>query len=152
MLKNTIEDYQDAVSGANTKYRQTDEDGMFETFQTIKSYMCESLIEYDGKYFLIVTHVSLEHLRVVKYEKVSVFSLSAAEATMMTRRSDYITVMDVSPYAPEFTQESTILALSLIHIYAIAHPVGISGGRPNKKYLSRGATNPTAEAHFQPQI
>ena len=110
LLKNTIEDYQDAVSGANTKYQQTDEDGMFETFQTIKSYMCESLIEYDGNYFLIVTQVSLEHFRVVKYDKVSVFKLSAAEATMMTRRSEYITVMDVIPYAPEFTQDSTILA------------------------------------------
>ncbi len=109
LLKNVIEDYNDAVSGANTNYRQTDEDGSFSTFETVKAYMCESLIEYDGKYFLIITQVSLEHLRVVKYEKVSVFRLSPAEASMMTRRSEYITVTDIIPYSPEFTQETTSL-------------------------------------------
>ena len=110
LLKNVIEEYKDAVSGANTNYRQTDEDGSFGTFETVKAYMCESLIEYDGNYFLIITQVSLEHLRVVKYEKVSVFKLSPAEASMMTRRSEYITVTDIIPYSPEFTQDTTELA------------------------------------------
>lgn len=110
LLKNVIEEYNDAVSGANTDYRMTDESGGFKTFETLKSYMCESLIEYDGKYFLMITQLSLEHLRVVKYEKISVFRLSAAEASMMTRRSEYITVTDIIPYSPEFTCETTALA------------------------------------------
>ncbi len=114
LLKNTIEEYQDAVSGANTQYRQTGkEPGKvrdFATFQTLKSYMCESLLEFGGKYYLAVTQVSLEHLRVVKYEKLSLFRLSAAEASMMTRRSEFITVMDLVSYAPEFTKDSTALA------------------------------------------
>lgn len=109
LLKNVTEEYSDAVSGSNTNYRHTDEDGMFETFSTTKSYMCEALIEYDGKYYLIISQLSLEHLKIVKYEKVSVFKLSAAEASMMTRRSEYITVTDIIPYAPEFSQESTSL-------------------------------------------
>lgn len=110
LLKNVIEEYQDAVSGANTNYKQTDDDRVFETFSTVKAYMCESLIEYDGKYFLIITQISLEHFRVVKYEKVSVFRLSASEASMMTRRSEYITVTDIIPYSPEFTKDTTSLA------------------------------------------
>ena len=88
LLKNVIEEFQDAVSGANTNYHQTDEDSFFETFSTNKSYMCESLIEYDGKYFLVITNITLEHLKVVKYEKVSIFRLSEAEASMITRRSE----------------------------------------------------------------
>lgn len=109
LLKNVIEEFQDAVSGANTNYHQTDEDNFFETFSTSKAYMCESLIEYDGKYFLVITNITLEHLKVIKYEKVSIFRLSEAEASMITRRSEYITVTDIVPYAPEFTQETTAL-------------------------------------------
>jgi len=106
LLKNTIEEAPDSVSGSNTNYFSTG-DGTFGTFQTFKSYMCESLIEYDGKYFLLVTQVSMDHLKVVKYEKHSAFRVSHQEAMMMITRGEFITVTDIVEGGPEFTKDST---------------------------------------------
>lgn len=105
LLKNTIEEAPDSVSGANSSYFATG-DG---TFQTFKSYMCESLVEYDGKYFLLVTQVSLDKLKVVKYEKLSTFRVSHQEAMMMITRGEFITVTDIAEGGPLFTKDSTQL-------------------------------------------
>ena len=110
LLRNVIEEAPDSVSGTNTDYRATGDDRNFGTFDTVRSYMCESLIEYGGKYFLFITQVSLDHLRVVKYEKISTFRVSPAEASMMTARSEFITVVDIIPSAPEFKRGSTKLS------------------------------------------
>lgn len=110
LLKNTIEEYPDSISGTNSTYQSTDDSSSFGTFQTIRSYMCESLIEYDGKYFLLVTQLFLDRLRVVKYQKISSFKVSEAEAAMMIKRSEYITVIDIVPDAPLFTIGSTELS------------------------------------------
>lgn len=109
LLRNVIEGSEDAVSGFNTDYHATDDDRDFGTFDTFRSYMCESLIEYSGKYYLLVTQITLDKLKVVRYEKISEFQVSPAEASMMTARAEYITVADIVPSAPAFTRGSTRL-------------------------------------------
>lgn len=106
LLKNTIEEAPDALSGSNSSYYSTG-DGNFNTFQTFKSYMCESLVEYDGKYFLFVTQVSLDKFKVVKYEKHSTFRVSHQEAMMMITRGEFVTVVDIVEDGPLFTKDTT---------------------------------------------
>lgn len=110
LLRNVIDEADDAVSGSNTQYMQTGDDDTFATFNTLKSYMCESLIEYDGQYFLLITQITLDHLKVVRYEKISEFKVSTAEATMMTAKPEIISVVDMFDTAPPFTRETTELA------------------------------------------
>ena len=109
LFKNTIDPSSDPVSGSNTNYYVTDNDKDFGTFQTHKSYLCESLIEYDDTYYLVVTQVTLDHLRVVRFEKVSSFKISSAEAAMMLTRPEYITVFDIFEDAPVFNHNTTEL-------------------------------------------
>jgi len=45
----------------------------------------------------------------VKYEKVSSFKVSTAEASMMTSRGEFVTVCDLVADAPEFNRTSTKL-------------------------------------------
>lgn len=128
-LRNTIEEAPDEVSGSNSKYFITDDDKDFGTFDTFKSYLCESLIEYDGKYFLIITQVTLDQLKVVKFEKISTFKVSTAEASMMTSRGEFVTVCDLVTDAPEFDRTSTTLATKSMvtdydngRLFMIFHP------------------------------
>lgn len=126
LMCNSIDEANDAASGSNTDYFSTDHSGSFETFNTRKSYLCRSLIEYDGKYYITVTQIALDRLKVVKYEKISSFRVSAAEASMMTSRSEYVTVFD--PIDEElfmdgdfFTSASTDLVSSAL---VTAHDTG----------------------------
>ncbi|MGN1333851.1 MAG: hypothetical protein ACI4U1_01945 [Anaerovoracaceae bacterium] len=94
LMYNSTEEAKDSDSGSNTNYYSTDYDSSFGTFNTRKAYMCQSLIEYDGKYYIIVTRITLDKLKIVKYEKISSFRVSPAEASMMTSRPEFITVFD----------------------------------------------------------
>ena len=116
LLRNVIEESEDSVSGSNTDYHPTDDDKTFGTFNTFRSYMCESLIEYSGKYFLLVTQITLDKLKVVKYEKISEFQVSPAEASMMTSRPEFITVVDMVPSAPRFDRTTTALTSHNDHV------------------------------------
>lgn len=109
LLRNVTEEAPDTVSGYNTDYHITDDDKDFSTFDTFKSYLCDSLIECDGKYFLLITQISLDRLKVVKYEKVSEFQVTPAEASMMTAKAEFVTVADLVPGSPEFDRSSTQL-------------------------------------------
>ena len=96
LMQNTIQEAAD-TSGSHTAYHATDSDKAFGTFDTQKKYLCESLIEYDGKFFLLVVQVTLEHLKVVDYERVSSFRISSSEASMITDRPEFVTVFDCPP-------------------------------------------------------
>ena len=122
LMSNSIEDANDATSGSNTDYYSTDDDKTFGTFNTRKSYLCQSLIEYDGKYFIVVTQVTLDRLKVVKYERISSFRVSATEASMMTTRPEYVTVFDpLDDDLLEFNSDSTELVSSAM---VTAHDTG----------------------------
>ena len=110
LFKNTIDPAPDPVSGASTVYHPTDSDRDFGTFHTHTSYLCESLIEYDQQFHLVVTQVTLDNLRIVRFEKVSSFRISNAEAVMMLTRPEYVTVFDLFEDAPTFTRNSTELS------------------------------------------
>ena len=129
LFKNTIDPAPDPDSGFHTDYHSTDDDRDFGTFQTHTSYLCESLIEYDQQFHLVVTQVTLDNLRVVRFEKVSSFRISSAEAVMMLTRPEYVTVFDWYEDAPAFTRNSTQLtqrAMITAHengsLFMVFHP------------------------------
>lgn len=122
LVSNSIEEANDADSGSNTDYYSTDDDRDFGTFNTRRAYLCQSLIEYDSKYYIIITQVTLDRLKVVKYEKISCFRVSSAEASMMTSRPEYITVFDsLEDDLFDFNSDSTQLVSSAM---VTAHDTG----------------------------
>ena len=109
LFRNTIDPAPDQA-GSNTGYYATDSDKDFGTFQTHTSYLCESLIEYDKEFYIVVTQITLDNLRVVKFEKVSSFRISSQEAVMQLNRPEYVTVFDFYEDAPHFNRNSTQLS------------------------------------------
>jgi len=86
LCKNSIEEY-------------FDEEG--------SSYLCESLIEFDGKYMLIVSEITVENLKVASIRKRSSFTVTSAEAAMMLNHPEFITVYEILAENEEFTQKFT---------------------------------------------
>lgn len=110
LLRNIIEEATDEESGTNTDYYCTDNDKDFGTFSTRKSYMCQSVIEYDGKYFILVTQITLDKLKVAGYERISSFRISTTEVSMMTVSDEFITVFDYAGSGAELDKSFTRLA------------------------------------------
>ena len=109
LLRNVIDEDKDAQSGSNTDYYATDEDKDFGTFQTRKAYLCESLIEFGGKYFFLMTRLTLDHLKVVKYERLSCFGVSIWEASLMLSAPEYVSVYDIEVEGLEITRHTASL-------------------------------------------
>ena len=61
------------------------------------TYICESLVEFDNRYHLTVTKVSVAGRRVTRYERINTLTVSAMEAAMMLSRSEYVNVYALSP-------------------------------------------------------
>ena len=100
LLRNVI-DPAPEDSGGSTAYHATGNDTVFGTFDTHRRFLCESLIEYDAKYYLIVTQITLEYLKVIKYEQISSFRISASEAAMITDRPEFLTLFYYPPQSAE---------------------------------------------------
>lgn len=94
MLRNSIKE-DSKSTGTNTDYYATGSDSDFGTFRTRKFYICESLVEFDAKYYLVLTRVCLENLHVVKYERINYFRISLWEASLILNQPEFITVYDV---------------------------------------------------------
>lgn len=90
LCKNTIEEY-------------FDEEG--------SSYLCESLLEFDGKYKLAVSEITIENLKITSIKKRSSFHVTSAEAAMMLNHPEFITVYEIltepEEFASRFTEVST---------------------------------------------
>lgn len=95
LLRNVIDEDNDEQSGSNSNYYATDSDKDFGTFKTRKSFLCESLIETDGRYFILVTRLTLDQLKVVKYERISAFPVSLWEASLLLTAPEYVSVFDI---------------------------------------------------------
>lgn len=95
MLRNSIKEAPDDA-GSNSDYYATSSDTDFETFNTRKTYTCESLLEFDAKYYLAATRITLEGRKVVKYERLSAFRISLWESSLMLTQPEYVTVYDVA--------------------------------------------------------
>ena len=59
------------------------------------SYLCESLIEHDTSYALVITEITLSGFKITSFERRSSMQVSAVEAAMMLSRSEYVTVYDI---------------------------------------------------------
>ena len=118
MLMNTIDEANDITSGINTDYYCTDDDKNFGTFNTRKSYICQSVIDTEEKYYLAVTQITLDHLKVVGFEKISCFQITLTEVAMMTARPEYVSVIDFFGDDSEINEDSTpLLSTSIMTQY-----------------------------------
>ena len=82
------------------------------------SYVCESLIELDTSYMLILSELTVQAYKVVSFEKRSAMNVSAAEAALMLSRPEFITVYEILSSPEEFDNqmiELTASALLTIH-------------------------------------
>ena len=75
----------------STLCKNTIDEDEFET----GAYLCESLIEYDDQYFLLVSEITVNNHQITSFEKCSGFPVSPAEAAMMLSRAEFVTVYEV---------------------------------------------------------
>lgn len=59
------------------------------------AYLCESLIEMNGNYDIIISKVVVKDLKVIGFEHCSGFRISPAEAAMMLAKPEFCTVYEV---------------------------------------------------------
>ena len=60
-----------------------------------KTYLCESLIEMNGNYEIVVTHVTVRNLRIAGARRCSSFPISHAEAALILKKDEYFTIYEV---------------------------------------------------------
>ena len=65
-------------------------------------YLCESLIEHDAAYVLIVSEVTVKDMKITSFEKRSLMQVSPAEAAMMLSRPEFVTVYEILSSPEEF--------------------------------------------------
>lgn len=74
-----------------------------EDSEEIGAYICESLIEYNGHYHLIVSRITVDdYLQITSFEPCSGFMISSAEAAMMLAKPEFITVYETLIPTDEF--------------------------------------------------
>jgi hypothetical protein len=91
-----------------------------DTFENAGSvfYLCESLIEHDATYMLIVSEITMTGKKISSFEKRSVMQVSAVEAAMMLSRPEFVTVYEILSTPEEFDaslSEMTVGTLLTIH-------------------------------------
>lgn len=76
------------------------------------SYLCESLIELDGKYKLIISEINVEEGKVCGTKKRSSFYVTAAEAAMMLNHPEFITVYEILTEMDDFLKRFSSLSVN----------------------------------------
>lgn len=76
------------------------------------SYMCESLIEAEGSYYVIISEVTTEQRKITSYEKHSKFKVSESEAAMMLSRPEFITLYDILIEPEVFDKQAASLTIN----------------------------------------
>ena len=74
-----------------------DEDG-------ILTYLCEALVELDGKYTIIILEIGVTGGKVITATRRSSFRVSAAEASMLLNRTEYVSVYEILADPDEFDE------------------------------------------------
>jgi len=94
-----------------------------------QTLVSESLVEFGGTYYMTVTSIKVDHMKVHSYEKISAFQISSTEAAMLLARPEYITVYDVIEDLSGFDRSATDLtagAMITKHdsgtLYMMFHP------------------------------
>jgi len=78
------------------------------------SYLCESLVEFDTSYMLILSELTLRNLRITSFEKRSMMQVSATEAAMMLSRPEFVTVYEILSGPEEFNSNLSELTASTL--------------------------------------
>lgn len=94
---NTIAEVSPSTLCKNTIEEFLDEEGRM-------SYLCESLIEDDGKYLLAVIEITLTDGKVTSVNRRSSFRVTSAEAALMLNRPEYVTVYEILAEPDEFDE------------------------------------------------
>ena len=83
------------------------------------SFLCESLIEHDAAYVLIVSEITIDNnMKITSYESRSRMQVSTAEAAMMLSRPEFVTVYEILCSPEEFDANLSALtagALLTLH-------------------------------------
>lgn len=72
-------------------------------------FMCQSVLDVDGKYYIATSLIEVENLKVISYEPVSIFSITPVEASLLLDRPEYITLFDCIASSEDFDRYSTPL-------------------------------------------
>ncbi|GAB1477234.1 hypothetical protein MASR2M70_20720 [Bacillota bacterium] len=78
---------------AATLYKNTIEEHFTETGAV--SYLCEAVIDMDGKYELEVLEITVADKKITSAVRHSSFRISGAEAAMMLNRPEYVSVYEI---------------------------------------------------------
>lgn len=70
-----------------------------------QSYLCEALVELDGRYTLVVLEIIAKDMKITSYSRHSSFRVTAAEAAMLLNRPEYVTVYEILTDPEEFDVE-----------------------------------------------
>jgi len=94
-----------------------------------QTLVSESLVEFEGRYYMAVTSIKVDHMKVRSYEKISSFQISSTEAAMLLARPEYITVYDVTEDLSGFDRSATDLTANAMitrhdsgTLYMMFHP------------------------------
>lgn len=68
----------------------------------ISSYLCESLVEVNDRYKMVISEITLSGKKVTSAHRRSAFSITPAEASMQLSRPEYITVYEILEDPDEF--------------------------------------------------
>lgn len=83
------------------------------------SYLCESLIENKGYYYIVISEITVDSLIITSFKRRSNFKISSAEAAMMLSRPEFITVYNLQTDDDDFIDSSlteiTTNAMMTIH-------------------------------------
>ena len=98
-IKSSINDY----SGKATSPIDDNTSAVTSSTDDSCSYLCESLIEYDNEYYIIVSRVTVDgELMISDFEPCSSFKISSMEAAMMLSKPEFITVYETLIPVDEF--------------------------------------------------
>jgi hypothetical protein len=74
------------------------------------SYLCEALVEVDGKYTLLVLEITTARGKVTSAYRRSSFRVTASEAAMLLNRPEYVTVYEILTDPDDFDEKFLAMA------------------------------------------
>lgn len=106
LLRNSIDEEKLPFENSNSSYYPKDENLDFSTFTTRKSYICNSLITYHEKYFVLISQIVLEGLKVVKFKKISSTKISEMESSIIQREGEFVSYYELKDFEYDENDES----------------------------------------------
>lgn len=93
------------------------------------TYLCESLVEVDDNYYIVITSITVEGAFIADCKQVSILQISPSETAMMLSRSEFVTVYDaagLSDFSPKamltLKKEASVSQHDTGKLYMFFHP------------------------------